>query len=623
MDSLFAKNTPRWIIFTFDVCASIFALIIAYLLRFNFHVPASEYKFLPIAFISLCTVRVIFYYFFKTYAGIIRYTSTQDATRIFQSTVVGTVSLAALNLVRFYFIDAAFLLPFSVLVIEFLTTTFVLISFRIGVKVLYFELKNPSKEKSIVLIYGAGGAGVIAKRSIDRDAGSKLGVGGFIDDDKRKVGKKLEGVKIFDATKVHQVINELKPSHLIISTKAIPINRKREIIEIGLQNNMNVLNVPPIQKWINGELSFNQIRKIDVEDLLERSPIDIDTKNISQFVKGKVVLVTGAAGSIGSEISKQLMRYSPSKVILFDIAETPLYELDFELQNGLHKADYEIVIGDVRNKARLNKVFKTFAPKIVFHVAAYKHVPLMENNPSESVYTNVLGTKNLADISIKNEVEKFVFISSDKAVNPTNIMGATKRVAEMYIQALNENSTTKFITTRFGNVLGSNGSVIPLFKKQIKKGGPITVTHPDINRYFMTISEACQLVLQAGTLGKGGEIFVFDMGESVKIVDLAKKMIRLSGLHLGRDIQIVYSGLRPGEKLYEELLADKEKTMPTPHPKITIAKIRTTSLKDVEAEMTKLPELVENNDNDSIVNSLKNLVEEYSTDLLTETKEES
>ena len=385
MNSLFEKNTPRWIIFTFDLCASIFALIIAYLLRFNFHVPSSEYEFLPIAFISLCSIRVVFYYFFKTYAGIIRYTSTQDATRIFQSTAAGTGALVALNLIRFYFIDDSFLLPFSVLIIEFLTTTFVLISFRIGVKVLYFELKNPSKEKSIVLIYGAGGAGVIAKRSIDRDAGSKLGVGGFIDDDTKKSGKKLEGVKIFDATKVQQVINELKPSHLIIATKAIPIKRKREIIEIGLQNNMNILNVPPIQKWINGELSFNQIRKIDVEDLLERSPIDIDTKNISQFVKGKVVLVTGAAGSIGSEISRQLMRYSPSKVILFDIAETPLYELDFELQNGLHKADYEIVIGDVRNKARLNKVFRTFAPKIVFHAAAYKHVPLMENNPSESV----------------------------------------------------------------------------------------------------------------------------------------------------------------------------------------------------------------------------------------------
>ncbi|MBL4653516.1 MAG: polysaccharide biosynthesis protein [Flavobacteriales bacterium] len=614
MESIFAKNTPRWIIFTFDVTVALFAFVLAYLLRFNFNIPVSEYKFIPLALVSILVVRILFYYLFKTYSGIIRYTSTQDAARIAQSTVLGSVILAVLNLVRFYFIDDSFLLPFSVLVIEFLATTFFLIAFRIGIKVLYFELKNPSKEKSTVVIYGAGEAGVIAKRSIDRDAGSKLKVVAFLDDDKRKFNNKVEGVKIFDGKKLESIIETQKPTHLIISSRFVSPDKKHEIIELCLKLNVNVLNVPPISKWINGELSFNQIKRIDVEDLLERPQIQLNDTDITKFVKGKVVLITGAAGSIGSEIARQLAKYSPKELILVDSAESALYELDFELKNSLQKVNYSIVIGDVRNEIRMANVFNTFKPRVVFHAAAYKHVPLMEDNPTESVNTNVLGTKIIADLASENKVEKMVFISTDKAVNPTNVMGACKRVAEMYVQSLNVVSETQFITTRFGNVLGSNGSVIPLFKKQIAKGGPVYVTHPEITRYFMTIPEACQLVLQAGTIGSGGEVFVFDMGQSVKIADLAKKMIKMSGLKLGRDIQIVYSGLRPGEKLYEELLTDNETTIKTPHKKIHIAKVEEVRYDMINAQVHDLIKNYGKQNNSEIVAKIKGIVREYKSE---------
>ena len=400
--------------------------------------------------------------------------------------------------------------------------------------------------------------------------------------------------------------NEVK--HLIISIQNIYQKRKQEIIESCLKFNTKVLNVPPVKTWINGELSFRQIKKVNIEDLLSREPIQLDLTKIKSIIKGKTVLITGAAGSIGSEIVRQVLPFEPRLLVLLDMAESPLYDLELDINETIDtQVKTEVVIGDVRNMERMRNVFTTFHPQIVFHAAAYKHVPVMENNPSESILNNVMGTKIIADLANEFKVEKFVMISTDKAVNPTNIMGATKRIAEIYTQSLGKISKTQFITTRFGNVLGSNGSVIPRFKKQIDSGLPLTVTHPDITRFFMTISEACQLVLEAAAMGKGGEIFIFDMGESVRIADLAKRMIQLSGFELGKDTQIIYTGLRPGEKLYEELLANEENAVPTHHKKIMIATVKEYDFSIIAEDVKELIGLFSTQDNDAIVGKMKEI----------------
>jgi FlaA1/EpsC-like NDP-sugar epimerase len=384
-------------------------------------------------------------------------------------------------------------------------------------------------------------------------------------------------------------------------------------VESCLRQHVRVLDVPPVKSWINGSLSFGQIRKVNIEDLLGRDPIQLNQQKIAEDLRGKTVLVTGAAGSIGSEIARQILPFAPGKLILLDMAESPLYELELELkeQNPASADTIETVIGDVRNQDRLRNVFRSFAPMVIYHAAAYKHVPVMELNPSESILNNVMGTKTLADLALEFGADKFVMISTDKAVNPTNIMGETKRIAEMYIQSMNALGKTRFITTRFGNVLGSNGSVIPRFKKQIEAGQPLTVTHPDITRYFMTIPEACQLVLEACSMGEGGEIFIFDMGKPIRIADLAEKMIQLSGLELGKDIQIQYTGIRPGEKLYEELLANEENTLPTHHRKIMIARVKQYEFGYVSKEIEELIALFPSQDNLAIVRKMKSIVPEY------------
>lgn len=604
-------NTPRWIIYFIDIFICLFTLVLAYLLRFNFSIPEVEYKTFSIVFPIVIGVRSLTFLIARTYAGIIRYTSTKDAERIFLTITTGSMLFVIANLISYNSWNERYIIPFSIIVIEFMASTFGLIAFRILVKILYFELKNPSREKQYVLIYGAGESGLIAKRTLDRDAGSKYKVLAFIDDDEKKVGKKLEGIRIEHSSKLESILQKESIAHIIISIQGLSKFKVAEITDLCLHYNTKVLNVPPVTKWINGELSFKQIKKVRIEDLLGREPIKLDENKIKQQLQNKVILITGAAGSIGSEIVRQVAHYNPKKILMLDQAESALYELEFELQEkGLNKI-CETIIGDVRNYARLENVFKTFCPKVVFHAAAYKHVPLMENNPSESIITNVLGTKNTADLASKYGVETFVMISTDKAVNPTNVMGASKRIAEIYTQSLNEKSATNFITTRFGNVLGSNGSVIPLFKKQIEHGGPITVTHPEVTRFFMTIPEACQLVLEAGAMGRGGEIFVFDMGHSVKIIDLAKKMIRISGLTLGKDIQIVYTGLRPGEKLYEELLTDKENTIPTHHPQIMIGKVQSYSFEGISKEIEDLIALFNQQNNMDIVGKMKKIVPEF------------
>jgi len=602
---------PRWVIFFIDIGICLFSLILAYLVRFNFSIPRIEIDAFPLVFSLVLLVRALSFYLTKTYQGIVKYTSSKDAQRIFIVVSIGSIFYVLVNGLFYYFINRKFPIPFSIIIIDYMATTFLMISLRVTFKALYLELTNPNKEKRSVIIFGAGESGIITKRTLDRDAGTKYKVLAFIDDNEKKQGKKLENVAIFGIDKLDNLLRSNDVSNLIISVQNLSPLRKQKIVEICLQYNTKVLNVPPVTNWINGELSFKQIKKVQIEELLERDPIQLDNEDIQHDLTNKVILVTGAAGSIGSEIVRQLVRFNPKLIVLLDQAESPLYDMEMEMQDRFKHQVYEVVMGDIRNKDRMENLFSTFQPNIVFHSAAYKHVPMMENNPSESINTNVLGTKIIADLSIEYKVEKFVMVSTDKAVNPTNVMGASKRIAEIYTQSLNKKSTTKFITTRFGNVLGSSGSVIPRFRHQLENGGPITITHPDITRYFMTIPEACQLVLEAGAIGKGGEIFIFDMGESVKIYDLAVKMIKLSGLVLDKDIRIVFTGLRPGEKLYEELLADQENTLPTHHQQILIAKVKEYDFETISNSISELILLFEKQNNKLIVKKMKELVPEF------------
>jgi FlaA1/EpsC-like NDP-sugar epimerase len=502
-------------------------------------------------------------------------------------------------------------IPRAIIIIEFITSSAGLIAFRLLVKFTYWELKNPNVKAKNVVVFGAGEAALITKKALSQNTSDRYKVIAFIDDSRRKVGKKIENIRIHHSDDFEQILENKEVDQVIISVQNINPTRKKEIAELCLAKNVKVQNVPPVKKWINGELSINQIRDINILELLEREEIVLDTNLIKQELTGKVILITGAAGSIGSEIARQVIEYKPQKVILLDVAETPIYHIELEFTKHPLVKNIEFVVADIRNKDRMRNVFDTFKPNIIFHAAAYKHVPLMENNPSEAIMTNVHGTKTLADLSCEFKIEKFIMVSTDKAVNPTNVMGASKRIAEIYVQTLNKNKNTKFITTRFGNVLGSNGSVIPLFTKQIQSGGPITITHPEITRFFMTIPEACQLVLEAGAKGNGGEIFVFDMGKSVKILDLAKKMVKLSGRKLGVDIQIIFTGLRPGEKLYEEVLATEENTLSTDHPKIMIAKVREYETEEVLKQINNLIHLFDTQDNFVIVRQMKKIVPEF------------
>lgn len=606
-------NLPRWSILFIDTFVCAFALSLAFFIRFYFDsvMSVEDKANLSYDFLIVLSIRFVSFYFSKTYKGVVRYTSTRDTTRIFLVILAGSSLLFALNVISLNFVLGYYFIPNSVIIIDALVSLFIMISSRLAVKALYFEIKNPAKEKMNVIIYGAGEAGIITKRTLDRDAAIKYKVVAFIDDDVEKLGRSLEGIFIYPQSKLPDLIKENEIELVIISIQKISPKKKNEITDICLENNIRVLTVPPVTNWINGELSFNQIKSIKIEDLLERDPIKLDDDIINLQLKDKIILITGAAGSIGSELARQCANYAPKKIYLLDQAESPLHELDLEFLEKYKHVPFEVVIADVRNNERMRHVFNSFKPQIVFHAAAYKHVPMMENNPSESIFTNILGTKNTADLANEFNAERFVFVSTDKAVNPTNVMGASKRISEIYIQSLGKKSKTKFITTRFGNVLGSNGSVIPRFKKQIEDGGPITITHPDITRYFMTIPEASQLVLEAASFGKGGEIFVFNMGNSVKIVDLARKMIMLSGLKENKDIKIVFTGLRPGEKLFEELLADNENTLPTPHNQILIGKVREYDYEEVKGIIDELIKLFGTQNNELIVQRMKALVPEF------------
>jgi len=607
-------NTPRWVIILLDLMLSFFALIFAYLIRFDLKADRNlieqEWLILSKSILVFFAVKLIVFYLFKIHKGIVRYTSTEDIRRIFLA--VSTISAIYLMLgyLRYSVFDGYFLFPMSVLIMEFLACVVLMIGSRFTVKLLYLESIKSNQKEERILIYGAGISGLITKRTIEKDARLMYKIVGFVDDNKKMDGTRLEGASVSHTSKLEHLIKEEAITTVIIAIQKPDEDNRKKIVELCLALNVKIQKVPNLKSWINGEFSTKQIAKINIEDLLGRKPIVLNEDKISSELKGKVILVSGAAGSIGSGMVRQIAKYHPKRIVLLDQAESPLYDFQNELSSNFPDLNFEVVIGDIRSYERMERLFDFFKPDYVFHAAAYKHVPLMESNPSEAVLTNVKGTKNLVDLALKFKVNKFVMISTDKAVNPTNVMGASKRIAEIYAQAANDKGITKFVTTRFGNVLGSNGSVIPLFQRQIEQGGPITVTDERVTRFFMTIPEACQLVLDAGTMGEGGEIFVFDMGESVKIIDLAKKMIQLSGLELGKDIEIKITGLRPGEKLYEELLAEEENTIQTHHPLILKAKVRKEEAAQIE-EINLLIQLFESQKNDEIVTKMKQIVPEF------------
>lgn len=593
-----------------DVGLSLLAVGISFLFWANFRIDRIPWELLLKGAVVIAGVRVLSFAVGRTYSGIVRFTGTEDALRIFYVLTAGEIVLALGNCVYFLF-EGAFFVPFGLMLTEYVLLTSMMIMTRMVIKHLYAQFIGNQRTKKNVIICGSDEYGVMAKHAMDNSVDVAYNIIAFVDLNNRKAGKVLEGIRIYRLDTLEDLLNRNKVDKVVIAKKVISPDRKREIVDICLNHDVNVLEVPRFESWINGELTMQHIRNIKIEDLLERSVIHIDETNLRKQLLNKVVLVTGAAGSIGSEIVRQLTHFKPSLIVLFDQAESPLYDIELELKEDFSCSDYKIEIGDIRDRRRVEGIFSTYHPDIVYHAAAYKHVPMMEKHPLESVKTNVFGTKNVADCAVKYGAKRFVMISTDKAVNPTNVMGASKRIAEIYTQSLNKVADTCFITTRFGNVLGSNGSVIPRFKKQIEAGGPITVTHPDITRFFMTIPEACQLVLQAGALGNGGEIFVFDMGKSVRIVDLARKMIKLSGYEVGKDIHIVFTGLRPGEKLYEEVLNVKETTLPTVHERIKIAKVREYNYADVKASIERLHQALEMGDNFGVVRQMKYIVPEF------------
>ncbi len=592
-----------------------FSCLLAYVLRFNFSlVDLSRSSFIEgTLFYSVCGAVAISVT--SSYKGIVRYTGLQDGFRIISMVFLNAILVVLGNLIYFSSFQLN-IVPYSVIVISFLSAALILFNYRLIVKYILSYYKNAIFKKARVLVYGAGQTGIITRHVID--SSPRTHTVGFLEDDRNKIGKVLDGVKIYSANfqEVEPLFKDLGIDELVITVKDLSLELKNELVDLCIKNQVKIRTIPPVDKWVKGELSFNQIKEINIEDLLGREAIKLDRGTVGNDLQGKRVLITGAAGSIGSELVRQVIQFNPESLILIDQAESDLYSIEREIKQKDSRTRITLYLADITNKDRIRSIFEYHKPELVYHAAAYKHVPMMESNPSEAIGCNILGTKLLADLSVEFRVRKFVMISTDKAVNPTNVMGCSKRIAEIYVQSLNNqlaqgSGGTSFVTTRFGNVLGSNGSVIPLFKKQIQAGGPITVTHPEVTRYFMTIPEACQLVLEAGTMGKGGEIFIFDMGRAIKIADLARKMVYLSGFEPGRDIDIVFTGLREGEKLYEELLNKHENTLPTHHRKIMIAKVKEYSYDEINKFVELFNDLVYDNNELKMVALMKELVPEY------------
>jgi FlaA1/EpsC-like NDP-sugar epimerase len=602
----------------FDLGLVLFSWYTAFLLRLNFDLSAMEQMLNSKHLLIVFPVILLCFWKSKSYSGILRHSTSQDILRIVLATTCAGVVLTLFSVTARFINDSSlFNMAISVNVIFVMLLTTLLVMSRLMAKVVFQYWFVPRKNVRNLMIFGAGTLGQATLNALLTDTSVNIKIIGFIDDNPSLQNKYLFGVPIYS---VENAFRKIIPVHKVaeiifaIDNSEISLKRKREITDKCIELHIVLKEVPPVKNWIKGELQAKTIRPIKIEDLLGRNSIQLDRNKIEQGLKESVVFVTGAAGSIGSEIVRQLINFQVQRIILLDKAESDLYDLQQEILSNSEHTNFEVIVGDVTNKTKMRKIFAEYTPTIVFNAAAYKHVPLMEEFPSEALRVNVGGNKIMADLSIEFGVEKFVFISSDKAVNPTNVMGTTKRISEMYIQSLAQSGrfSTQFIITRFGNVLGSNGSVVPLFKKQIEKGGPVTITHKDITRYFMTIPEACQLVLEAGFMGKGGEIFVFDMGEPVKIYDLAAKMISLSGFVPNQDIEIKITGLRPGEKLYEELLDNKEEVLKnTYNEKIMIGKDRKHDFDDLNNKIIDLLTAMDSLTRNKLVEKMMYIVPEF------------
>jgi FlaA1/EpsC-like NDP-sugar epimerase len=614
---LTSRFLSKWVVLAIDTSFVVASVFLAYQLKFSFNLTGKHYELLahmmvfPLFYLG-------FFLFFRTYRGIIRHTGLTELSSVFGASSAATLAIfiacktSALGGLLLYP-----KIPLSLLFISYLLTMFSMMSFRMFIRVFYRRITISHRPLSSVVIFGAGELGRITRNTLEFSTHAHSRVVAFMDDNPRMWKKCMEGLSIHPMEKVmsHCYLEKHNIREVIIAISNLSAERKQKLVDLCLEHNVEVKTVPPVENWINGRFSVRQIQKVKIEDLLHRPVIELDNPVLKGDICGRTVLVTGAAGSIGSGLSKLIYRLRPARLVLVDVAETPLFELEqYFLGKGSNgEASIHYHIADISDSSSMNALFSHYKPHMVYHAAAYKHVPMMELNPREAIRVNVVGTRVLARLSAAAGVDKFVFISTDKAVNPTSVMGASKRAAEIFVQSLNAQPEvkTRFITTRFGNVLGSNGSVIPVFEKQIALGGPVKVTHPDITRYFMTIPEACSLVLEAGCMGQGGEIFLFDMCTPVRIADVAEKMIRLSGLEPGRDIQIEFTGLRPGEKLFEELLADKERTLPTHHPKILIARVREYNFQEVKNAFDLMQNSLAHPHPEVLVAMLKSLIPEY------------
>lgn len=611
---LSAKVLPIWTILLIDVLIIVVSSLLAYALRYDFRSIFLESSTIDKTIVWTVIVNLVFFRVFRTYSNVLRFSSFIDIMRIFVSLTVSYALLMISSVLLVSYLDIR-LAPVSVLFMAYIISFAIMACSRIVVKMFYELLNFDGSHSANVFIYGAKEAGVNIAKALRVNLRNHYRLRGFIADEPELINKVMMGVKVFpNDESLIDVLNDRDVHTIIISPAKMEELKKSDMADRLLAHNIKLMTAPPLSEWSGQTLNRTQLKEIQIEDLLQRDPIEIDIHKVASHLEGKRVMITGAAGSIGSEIMRQVASFNPYKLILVDQAETPLHDIRLELQDRWRDIDAETIIADISNATRMEDIFKEYQPQYIFHAAAYKHVPMMEDNVSESIQINVFGTRTLADLAVKYGAEKFVMISTDKAVNPTNVMGCSKRICEIYVQSLAKKlqekggHVTQFITTRFGNVLGSNGSVIPRFRDQIQRGGPVTVTHPEIIRYFMTIPEACRLVLEAGSMGNGGEIYIFDMGKPVKIVDLAKRMISLSGR---TDVKIEFTGLRHGEKLYEELLNVKELTKPTYHEKIMIATVREYDYDEVKQRIQKLIEVSYTYDQMQIVAAMKDIVPEF------------
>jgi len=611
---LSSRVLPIWTVLLIDIFITVISCPLAYALRYDFRSIFMAPSTVDRTILWAVFVNLVCFRFFRTYSNVLRFSSFVDIMRIFVSLTVSYGILMVASLALEASLNIRIGTP-SVLFIAYVLNFAIMTCSRVIVKMVFELLNFDSRHSSNVFIYGAKEAGVNIAKSLKVNLRNHYQLRGFVADEPELIGKVMMGVKVYPNDEaLIELMNDRNVHILIVSPAKMDILKKSDLTDTLLASNIKLLTPPPLSEWGGQTLDHTQLKKIQIEDLLQRESIEVDIHKIASHLEGKRVMITGAAGSIGSEIMRQVASFNPHKMVLVDQAETPLHDIRLELQERWRNLDADTIVADVSNLTRMEAVFRTFRPQYVFHAAAYKHVPMMEDNVSESIQVNVLGSRIMADLAVKYKAEKFVMISTDKAVNPTNVMGCSKRLAEIYIQSLAKKLNqqggqhVKFITTRFGNVLGSNGSVIPRFRDQIQKGGPVTVTHPEIIRYFMTIPEACRLVLEAGSMGNGGEIYIFDMGKPVKIVDLAKRMISLSG---SPDVRIEFTGLRHGEKLYEELLNAKELTRPTHHEKIMIATVREYDHDEVKERIDTLIRESYTYDQMRIVAAMKDIVPEF------------